>query len=92
MALNILEKAVHAIRKAFEELEGQAGNKTLIREKARELEPILEPVSDVVLKLEGELKVISLGRIPEMLEEMADAPDEQYNKFIRAILGTDVPV
>ena len=92
MALNILEKAVHAIRKAFEELDGQAGNATLIREKARELKPLVEPVSDVVLKLEGELKMISLGRIPEMLDDLAEAPEEEYNKFIHAVLGRDVPV
>lgn len=87
MAINILEKAVHAIKNAFHELEGQAGNKTLIREKARELEPLVEPVAEVVLKLEGELKMISLGRIPEKLREMADAPEDQFNDFVHAVLG-----
>lgn len=87
MTLNILEKAVHALKKAVQELEGQAGNKEKIREVARTLEPVLEPVSDVVLKLEGELKVISLGRIPDKLRELADAPDEQFNNFIHAIRG-----
>lgn len=92
MALNILEKAVHSIKKAFEELEGQAGNMTLIRDKARELRKVVEPVNDVVLKMGGELKCISLGRIPDMLEEAAEMPEEEYNKFIRAVLGRDIPV
>lgn len=87
MTLNILEKAVHALKKACDELEGQAGNTTKIREVARELEPVLEPVSDVVLKLEGELKAISLGRIPETLRELAEAPEAEFNNFIHALRG-----
>lgn len=85
MAINILEKAVHAIKKAVKELEGQAGNANKIREVARELEPVLEPVSDVVLKLEGELKCISLGRIPEMLRDLAEAPEAEFNDFIHSL-------
>jgi hypothetical protein len=87
MTLNILEKAVHALKKAVEELEGQAGNTTKIREVARNLEPVLEPVSDVVLKLEGELKCISLGRIPDELRELAEAPEKQFNHFLHALRG-----
>ncbi len=87
MTLNILEKAVHALKKAVQELEGQAGNATKIRNVARELEPVIEPVSDVVLKLEGELKCVSLGRIPDMLRDLAEAPDEEFNKFLHAVRG-----
>jgi len=85
MTLNILEKAVHALKNAVQKLEGQAGNKEKIREVARNLEPILEPVAEVVLKLEGELKSISLGRIPGKLRELAEAPEDQFNDFLHSL-------
>lgn len=82
--LNILEKAVHALKKAVQELEQavNAEDKTKIKNIARELEQAMEQVDKVVMRINDRTSM-SLGEIPKHIKELAEnGKFEELRKFL----------
>ncbi|OYT31286.1 hypothetical protein DRJ22_02170 [Candidatus Woesearchaeota archaeon] len=82
--LNILEKAVHALKKAAQDLEPavNAEDKTRIKNIARELEQAMEQVDKVVMRINDRTSM-SLGEIPKHIEELAESGKfEELRKFL----------
>ncbi len=86
--LNILEKAVHALKKAVQELEPavDSQDKTKIKEIVRSLEEPMSEVDKVVMRINDRTSM-SLGAIPKHIEELAENGNfEELRKFLHDLV------
>lgn len=82
--LNILEKAVHALKKAVQELEpaAESQDKTKIREIVRDLEEPISKVDKVVMRINDRTSM-SLGEIPKHIADLTEGGKfEELRKFL----------
>ena len=82
--LNILEKAVHALKKAVKELEPAVDmqDKTKIKDITRELKEPISKVDRVVMRINDRTSM-SLGEIPKHIDELAEGGKfEELRKFL----------